>query len=196
MYIEGLTIINELRLLPLEITELNNYFKNNIIIEKKFYLNSESKNIMRNIKNIKIIVMDNNFNEKFKIPKGVKDITFGDNFNRKVNLPKSLKRVTFGKNFNKKIKYPSGLEIINFGKSFNQLIEYPKGLELISFSNSYDKPFQTISGIKEIYVYFDENNPIILPLLDEDEKITLIKSSYDDIKFYVRWFSLFGGNWN
>jgi hypothetical protein len=190
MYIEGLTIINELRLLPLEITELNNYFKNNTVIEKKFYLNSKSKDIIKNIKNIKIIVMDNEFNEKFKIPKGIKDITFGDNFNHKVKLPKGLKRVTFGKNFNKKIKYPEGLKIINFGKKFNQLVEFPLGLELISFPKEYNKPSPLISGIKEIYIYFDKENPIILPLLDKNEKMTLIKTSPEDIKLYIRWFSL------
>jgi hypothetical protein len=133
-----------------------------VSFKKRTALNYENKEIMKNIKDIKIIIMDKDFNEKIKIPKGVTDITFGEKFNHKIKLPKGLKRVTLGKKYNKIIKFPEGLEIINFGENFNQLVEYPKGLKKISISINYNKPSPLIEGITDFYVY--RKDAVILPL--------------------------------
>jgi hypothetical protein len=171
LYKNGFNILNELRLLPLKIIELNNEFKNNTIIPKIYYLNNESKYFMKNIKDIKIIIMDNDFNEKVKLPKG-------------------LKKLTMGKNFNKKIKFPEELEIINFGQKFNQsIIKFPEGLKYLSIPNTYKKSLLVNDNIKEFYVY--KYKEIILPITEEERKkqdIILDHTTISGIKCYRRSF--------
>jgi hypothetical protein len=171
LYKDGFYILNELRLIPLKIIELNKDFRNNIIIPKTFYLNNESKYFIKNIKDIKIIIMDNDFNEKIKLPKG-------------------LKKLTMGKNFNKKIKFPDELEIINFGKKFNQsILTFPKKLKYLSIPNTYKKSLLVSDNMKEFYVYkFKE---IILPITEEERKkqdIILDHTTISGIKCYRQSF--------
>jgi hypothetical protein len=163
LYENGLDIINELRLLPLEIRLLK---KNSYTIPKKFNLNNKSMYIMKKIKDIKIIVMSNDFNTKIIFPNGVKEIVFGDKFNKEVILPKGLKKLTMGKEFNQMIKLQDSLEIINFGRDFNQLVTLPQNLKYMSISKYCKKNLILNEGLKELYFYHCK--PIILPISDEE----------------------------
>jgi hypothetical protein len=169
LYEQGLDILNELRFLPLETILLK---KNSYTIPKKFNLNNKSMNIMKKIKDIKIIVMSDDFNTKVKFPKGVKEIVFGDKFNKEVILPKGLKKLTTGKYFNQKIKLRSSLEIINFGEKFNQLVILPKNLKYMTLCEDCDKPILINDGLKELYYY---TNPLIYPISQEEFKFHGLK---------------------
>jgi hypothetical protein len=163
LYERGLDILNELRLLPLETRLLK---KNSYTIPKKFNLNNKSMNVMKKIKDIKIIVMSNDFNTKVKFPKGVKEIVFGEKFNKEVILPKGLKKLTTGKDFNQKIKLRSSLEILNLGYKFNQLVTLPKNLKYMTLCESYDKPIVINEELKELYYY--GKKPLIYPISKEE----------------------------
>jgi hypothetical protein len=165
LYEQGLDILNELRLLPLETRLLK---KNSYTIPKKFHLNNKSMNVMKKIKDIKIIVMSDDFNTKVKFPKGVKEIVFGEKFNKEVTLPKGLKKLTMGKNYNQMIKLQDSLEIINFGRNFEQLVTLPKSLKYMSFSEYCNTSLILNEGLKELYFY--HSKPIILPISVEEIK--------------------------
>jgi hypothetical protein len=167
LYERGLDILNELQFLPLKTNLLSKEFKNSYTIQKKFNLNNESINVMKKIKDIKIIVMSNNFNTKVKFPKGVKEIIFGEKFNKEVILPKGLKKLTMGTYFNQNIKLRSSLEIINFGEKFNQLVTLPKKLKYVTICENCNKPIVINEELKELYYYI---NPLIYPISQEEFK--------------------------
>jgi hypothetical protein len=182
LYENGLDILNELRLLPLETRLLK---KNNYIIPKKFNLNNKSMYIMKKIKDIKIIVMSNDFNTKIIFPKGVKEIVFGEKFNKEVILPEGLKKLTMGKEFNQMIKLQDSLEILNLGKKFNQLITLPKNLKYMSLSTSCKKSIILNDNLIELYHWYSK--PIILPLSDEERNnrsIKIIKIRPNGLKYF------------
>jgi hypothetical protein len=192
LYERGLDIINEFRVLPLQVTLLSKDFQKNIIVYKKFHLNTKSKNIMNKIKDIKIIIMDDKFNAKIKFPKGIKEIVFGKKFNKEVILPKGLQNLTMGDDFNQIIKLPksliklttgqkfnqmiklrSNLETLNLGKEFNQLITLPDNLKYMSIPQDYNHQFVMTEELKEIYIYLKK--PIILPISNEEFKKRFIE---------------------
>jgi hypothetical protein len=182
LYERGLDILNELRLLPLETRLLK---KNSYTIPKKFNLNNKSMYIMKKIKDIKIIVMSNDFNTKVKFPKGVKKIIFGEEFNKEVILPKGLKILTMGKNYNQNIKLRSSLEIINFGRNFEQLVTLPKNLKYMSLSSYCNTSLILNEGLKELYFYLSK--PIILPISNEERNRRSIELSHvnsNGLKFF------------
>jgi hypothetical protein len=170
LYERGLDILNELRLLPLETRLLK---KNSYTIPKKFHLNNKSMNVMKKIKDIKIIVMSNDFNTKVKFPKGVKEIVFGDKFNKEVILPKGLKKLTTGKEFNQKIKLRSSLEILNLGKNFNQLVTLPRNLKYMSLYRYCEKDLILNDNLKELYYYYGKQ--LILPVSNKELEERCIK---------------------
>jgi hypothetical protein len=168
LYERGLDILNELQLLPLETNLLSKDFKYIYKIPKKFNLNNESINVMEKIKDIKIIVMSNNFNTKVKFPKGVKEIVFGDKFNKEVILPKGLKKLTMGTDFNQNIKLRSSLEIINFGYKFNKLVTLPKKLKYMTLCENCNKPLIINKELRKLYYY--GRKPLIYPISKEEFK--------------------------
>jgi hypothetical protein len=175
-----INIMNELRVIPIEMSILNKDFYKRVVIPKKFNLTEESyKNICK-IKDIKIILMDDNFNIEIEFPQNITELVFGKNFNQKVKLPKELKKLTIGDEFNQLLEFRDNLEIINFGKKFNQLIDLPKTIRSISISNNYNKPIEFIELVEEFYIYY--NNQLILPILDNEIKNNLIK--IDNLKKY------------
>jgi hypothetical protein len=191
LYERGLDIINEFRVLPLQVTLLSKDFQKNIIVYKKFHLNTKSKNIMNKIKDIKIIIMDDKFNAKIKFPKGIKEIIFGKKFNKEVILPKGLQNLTMGDDFNQIIKLPksliklttgqkfnqmiklrSNLETLNLGKEFNQLITLPENLKYMSMPQDCEQPIIMIKNLKELFYYIKKT--IVLPIFNKEIKERLI----------------------
>jgi hypothetical protein len=93
-----LIILKETGWISFEFMSVNKEF--NSIIPKKFYLNKVSyihtcKKGVLNIKNVKNIIMSNNFNQKLILYEGIEIINFGEKFNQKIDLPSSLKYIGF-----------------------------------------------------------------------------------------------------
>jgi hypothetical protein len=149
--------------LPLEILELNKYCYNNIIIPKKFKLNNENKDIMKNIKDMKEIIMSDDFNKPLILPDELESIIFGVSFNQPLILHEGLKKIDLGH-----ISFDIKNEIVINIKCccFNQTLILPKTIEYIKFN--YNKDFLLF------------NSSLLLNgLMTKD-----IEIKYDNIKLY------------
>jgi hypothetical protein len=185
LYEKGLDIMNELRVLPLNISILNKYYNDNSVILKKFKLTEESVKFINKIKNIKIINMDDKFNNKIIFPKGVKEIIFGRDFNQEIKLPKGLKNLTTGKKFNQMIKLRSSLEFLNLGKNFRQPVDLPQNLKYLSVFSYHKQSIYISSQLKEIYIYMKKQ--IVLPLSNKiltKHSIQLIETNVNDTRIF------------
>jgi hypothetical protein len=185
IYEKGLDIMNELRLLPLNISILNKYYYDNSVVLKKFKLTDSSVKFINKIKDIKIINMDDKFNNKIIFPKGVKDIMFGRDFNQEIKLPKGLKKLTTGRKFNQMIKLRSSLEFLNLGKNFRQPVDLPQNLKYLSIFSYHKQLFYISPRLKEIYIYMKKQ--IILPLSDKiltKHSIQLLETNLNDTRIF------------
>jgi hypothetical protein len=126
---------------------------------------------MKNIRDIKEIIMSDDFNESLILPNELESIIFGVSFNQQLILPEGLKNLDFGR-VSYDIIYPDNYPFENPRKepkiintyycSFNQTLILPKNIEYIKFN--YNKDFMLFNSIlfsnnlinKDIEIIYDE----------------------------------------
>jgi hypothetical protein len=190
--------------LPLKILELNKYCYNNIIISKKLELNKYCYKLLPNIKDIKEIIMSDDFNQKIIFPENLEKIKLGNSFNQLIKLPNKLKNISFAEYFYNNLLQDNNYSdycndyIDNVQNTFNQVLEFSSNIEKIKFNNinsNIDKIILpknllnksiTIRGInntKKVYItkedYNNLDNKNKLLLNDSNISINNIKTIKD-----------------
>jgi hypothetical protein len=167
--------------LPLKILELNKYCYNNIIISKKLELNKYCYKLLPNIKDIKEIIMSDDFNQKIIFPENLEKIKLGNSFNQLIKLPNKLKNISFAEYFYNNLLQDNNYSdycndyIDNVQNTFNQVLEFSSNIEKIKFNNIN-------SNINKIILPKNLlNKSITIRGINNTKKVYITKEDYNNL---------------
>jgi hypothetical protein len=139
------------------------------------------------LKNLRSLVIGNDFNEVITLPQGLKNLEIGINndesspiFNQKIFLSEVLESLTVSGDFNQPINLPSSLKIFKIDgentqmdedtesrsywySAFNQPITLPEGLQSLELGGDFNQPISLPEGLQSLELGGDFNQPISLP---------------------------------
>lgn len=149
-------------LINIWLLQMKEYIINNYVMKFFDYFNQDIKQYCGIMKNKRVIIFGDDFNQLIILTPHIVKIYFGSCFNLPIVLTPRIVMLSFGTDFNRSIILTPRIAYLQFGYYFNQPIILTKKITHLLLGYNFNHSIILTPRITHIELSFRFNHPIIL----------------------------------